>query len=51
MKPEYTLPRCAVAITSALFLTSTVFATVLYQENFDSYTNVRCPPAHTDFES
>ncbi|MDR1283694.1 MAG: hypothetical protein LBK99_23180 [Opitutaceae bacterium] len=37
MKLEYTLPRRAVAIASALFLTSTAFATVLYQENFDSY--------------
>ncbi|EIP99652.1 hypothetical protein OpiT1DRAFT_04178 [Opitutaceae bacterium TAV1] len=39
MKPEYTLPHCASAIAAALFLASTAFATVLYQENFDSYTN------------
>ncbi|AHF89836.1 hypothetical protein OPIT5_05905 [Opitutaceae bacterium TAV5] len=39
MKPEYTLPHCASAIAAALFLSSTAFATVIYQENFDTYSN------------
>ncbi|RRJ96174.1 hypothetical protein Ga0100231_019815 [Opitutaceae bacterium TAV4] len=39
MKPGDILPHRASAIAAALSLSSTAFATVIYQENFNSYAD------------